>query len=42
LILVVGIDGLVFSWGNFSILGIGLAGIIGVVLNQILPMDDVE
>ncbi len=37
LILVCGIGGLKFSAGNFSIEKIGLAGILGVVLNLILP-----
>jgi len=42
LILVVGIGGLVFSLGSFSISGIGLAGIVGVILNQILPKENAE
>ena len=36
-ILSIGIGGAVFSWGKFSIAGIGLAGIVGVLLNLILP-----
>ena len=37
LILVFGIGGMTFSVAEFSLKGIGLAGIIGVVLNLILP-----
>jgi uracil permease len=37
LILVFGIGGMAFSVGEFSLKGIGLAGIVGVVLNLILP-----
>ena len=37
LILVFGIGGMVFSAGDFSIKGIGLAGILGVLLNLVLP-----
>ena len=37
LILVFGIGGMAFSVGEFSLKGIGLAGIIGVLLNLILP-----
>jgi uracil permease len=37
LILVFGIGGMVFSAGEFSVKGIGLAGILGVVLNLVLP-----
>ncbi len=37
LILVFGIGGMVFSMGEFSLKGIGLAGIVGVLLNLILP-----
>ena len=37
LILVTGIGGMCFNIGNFTLAGIGLAGILGVVLNQILP-----
>ncbi len=37
LILVTGIGGMCFDIGNFTLTGIGLAGIIGVLLNQILP-----
>ncbi len=37
LILVFGIGGMAFSMGEFSLKGIGLAGIVGVLLNLILP-----
>lgn len=37
MILVFGIGGMAFHAGEFSIKGIGLAGIVGVVLNLILP-----
>ncbi|MDM8537257.1 uracil-xanthine permease family protein [Desulfobacterales bacterium HSG17] len=37
LILVFGIGGMTFSAGDFTIKGIGLAGILGVFLNLILP-----
>lgn len=37
LILVFGIGGMSFSAGEFNLQGIGLAGILGVVLNLILP-----
>ncbi|MBC8207547.1 MAG: uracil-xanthine permease [Desulfobulbaceae bacterium] len=37
LILVMGIGGMSFSGGGFAIKGIGLAGILGVLLNLILP-----
>ena len=37
LILVFGIGGMSFSAGEFSLGGIGLAGILGVVLNLVLP-----
>ena len=37
LILVFGIGGMAFSAGEFSIKGIGLAGILGVFLNLVLP-----
>jgi len=37
LILVFGIGGMAFSAGEFSLKGIGLAGILGVVLNLVLP-----
>jgi uracil permease len=39
LILVCGIGGMVLSIGAFSLGGIGLAGILGVVLNLLLPAD---
>ena len=37
LILVFGIGGMAFSAGEFSLKGIGLAGILGVLLNLVLP-----
>jgi uracil permease len=37
IILVFGIGGMAFHAGEFTIKGIGLAGIIGVVLNLVLP-----
>ncbi len=37
LILIFGIGGMSFSAGNFQLQGIGLAGILGVVLNLVLP-----
>lgn len=35
--LTMGIGGAILNWGNFAMSGIGLAAIIGVVLNLILP-----
>lgn len=40
LILTVGVGGAVFTWGEFSLSGIGLAALIGVMLNLILPKGD--
>jgi len=37
LILVCGIGGMVFSIGEFTLGGIGMAGILGVILNLVLP-----
>jgi len=37
LILVCGIGGMSFKIGGFTLAGIGLAGILGVVLNLVLP-----
>ncbi|MDL2221222.1 NCS2 family nucleobase:cation symporter [Parabacteroides sp. OttesenSCG-928-N08] len=37
LTLTVGIGGAVFTWGDFSLSGIGLAALTGVLLNVILP-----
>lgn len=37
LTLTIGIGGAVFTWGNFSLSGIGLAALTGVLLNLILP-----
>ncbi|MES2212213.1 MAG: uracil-xanthine permease family protein [Pseudomonadota bacterium] len=39
LILVIPIGGLSFGWGSFTLSGIGLAGIVGIVMNLILPVD---
>ena len=39
LTLTIGIGGATFSWGELSLSGIGLAAIVGVVLNLILPND---
>ncbi len=38
-ILVFGIGGMEFSAGSFSIKGIGLAGVIGLILNLVLPKE---
>jgi uracil permease len=39
-ILVIGIGGaMVTIWGNLQFGGMGLAAIIGIILNQILPQD---
>ncbi len=40
LIVIFGVGGMAFSAGQFTIKGIGLAGILGVVLNLILPGRD--
>ena len=42
LILVFGIGGMTFSAGEFTLQGIGLAGILGVVMNLILPRRKAE
>lgn len=42
LILVFGIGGMTFSAGEFSLQGIGLAGILGVVMNLVLPRRKAE
>lgn len=39
LTLTTGIGGATFTWGELSLSGIGLAAIVGVVLNLILPQD---
>ncbi|GAO30527.1 hypothetical protein [Geofilum rubicundum] len=36
-ILTVGIGGAMVEFGNFSMAGIGLAAVVGVILNLILP-----
>jgi uracil permease len=38
-ILVFGVGGMLFSFGEFRLEGIGLAGVVGVLLNWILPRD---
>lgn len=42
LTLTFGIGGAIFKWGNFSLTGIGLSAVIGVVLNLVLPPDSDE
>jgi len=42
IILTIGIGGAQISYGNFSLAGIGLASIVGVILNLILPKDSKE
>lgn len=39
LTLTIGIGGATFTWGGLSLSGIGLAAIVGVVLNLVLPQD---
>lgn len=39
LILTVGIGGAALNWGEFSLSGIGLAALVGVVLNLVLPRE---
>ncbi|WP_205461986.1 uracil-xanthine permease family protein [Mangrovibacterium lignilyticum] len=41
-VLTVGIGGAVISWGNFSLAGIGLAAVVGILLNLILPGESKE
>jgi uracil permease len=38
-ILVFGVGGMLFSFGDFRLEGIGLAGLVGVALNAVLPRD---
>ena len=40
--LTIGIGGVVLTWGNFTISGIGLSALVGVILNLILPQTKVE
>jgi uracil permease len=42
LILVCGIGGMVISYGKFTLGGIGLAGILGVILNLVLPKTEAD
>ncbi len=37
IVLTIGIGGAIISYGNFSLSGIGLASVVGVILNMILP-----
>ena len=37
IVLTIGIGGAIISYGNFSLSGIGLASVVGVILNLILP-----
>ncbi len=37
IILVFGVGGMSFNFGEFALEGIGLAGVVGVVLNLVLP-----
>ncbi|MGV8095659.1 MAG: uracil-xanthine permease family protein [Mangrovibacterium sp.] len=37
IILTVGIGGAVVSWGTFSLSGIGLAAVVGIILNLVIP-----
>ena len=39
LILTIGIGGAVLDFGSFSLSGIGLASLVGVILNLVLPAD---
>jgi uracil permease len=39
IILTVGIGGAMITWGNFSLAGIGLAAVGGIILNLILPQE---
>ena len=41
-ILVFGVGGMLFSFGEFRLEGIGLAGVVGVLLNWILPREREE
>ncbi|HOI48690.1 MAG TPA: solute carrier family 23 protein, partial [Prolixibacteraceae bacterium] len=36
-ILTVGIGGAIISWGTFSLSGIGLASVVGIILNMLIP-----
>jgi uracil permease len=39
LILTIGIGGAIVSWGTFSLSGIGLAAVVGIILNLVLPKE---
>jgi uracil permease len=38
-ILVFGVGGMLFAFGEFRLEGIGLAGLVGVLLNAVLPRE---
>lgn len=40
LTLTIGIGGAVLAWGEFSLSGIGLAALVGVGLNLVLPREE--
>ena len=42
LVLTIGVGGAIFTVGGFSLAGIGLASLVGVILNLILPKDKEE
>ena len=42
IILTVGIGGVALDFGNFSLAGIGLASVVGVFLNLVLPLSKEE
>jgi uracil permease len=42
LILTIGIGGAIISFGTFSLAGIGLASLVGLILNLIIPQDKIE
>ena len=41
-ILTIGIGGAVINWGNFSLAGIGLASVVGIILNLIMPEKSIK
>ena len=42
LILILGIGGAELSWGSFTIGGIGLSALVGVLLNLVLPKEKAQ
>ncbi len=42
LVLVFGLGGMSFGFGEFTLKGIGLSAIIAIVLNMVLPQDKAE